>query len=185
MDASTSYSSRRSLSKKRKQERLVPYIVPRVTTDDSNNSNSTIPDRLVRCITNTNANLAKVLNNLKYHTERLKYWEDVVLDDIKSNESSLEFLVIEHKREMKKQELSLSSSFEEDKRLAIEKAVDETKEKYNVLQCNICLTNDKNCVLIPCRHTFCEHCTKHMVESDKCAYCRSNVVEFVKMFLTN
>ena len=47
----------------------------------------------------------------------------------------------------------------------------ELKSKY---ECNICMENSKNVVLVPCGHSFCEKCSNN-IDNNICYICRTKI----------
>jgi hypothetical protein len=185
-----SKSSHSGKSKKRKHQTATATVTEPSSSHVNDNPNEL--DNLVMSSNFTNTKLTKCMANLKFHTERIKYWENQVSELISETQNNLkQFQSRENTLrrqimiEFEKREEDMKAKFEHEKRLAIQAAKEEANEQSNILQCNICLTKNKDSVLIPCRHTYCEDCADHMINDDKCAYCRSFVIERVKIYLEN
>ena len=50
-------------------------------------------------------------------------------------------------------------------------------DKENCPKCHICIDNNKDVMLLTCRHTFCIECIEKILESQKCPNCRESFTE--------
>lgn len=57
--------------------------------------------------------------------------------------------------------------------------------KNSETECQICMNNKKNCLLVPCGHTFCRKCVDYWQQTNKnsCPTCRIETDSIHKMFL--
>jgi hypothetical protein len=59
---------------------------------------------------------------------------------------------------------------------------EELEKITNTTLCSICITNNVNCVLDGCGHTFCIGCTESI--NRVCPYCRASFKKAIKIFFT-
>ena len=81
----------------------------------------------------------------------------------------------QHELDQKNKELQASMQGKEDAQ----------EEARSIKICSICLQNDKDTVLMPCSHTFCNTCVDRMKDiNGLCAYCRGEIADAHHMHLT-
>lgn len=64
------------------------------------------------------------------------------------------------------------------KDIAIQREKSETQSKLDEIICVICQRNNKNVLLLPCKHfCICEECSNNEEFNNKCPICRSPIID--------
>ena len=53
------------------------------------------------------------------------------------------------------------------------------KQNLGNLECSICMSRNKDCIMIPCGHTFCSICSYNFYD---CPMCRLKIEKKIKIF---